>query len=315
MEAVRFYCGVNETVWNQHPVRPGPFTCISPVYGRKKRRVNGAHVPWRTQVIQDSGAFSDGPRQRLTFAAALERQIAHASRYEYAGQITHRASYDCLNGVDEHWQGDVRTKKRGTESTAWTAVELTIEAAHYIVQHRNDLGLILSAQGVSSEQYFDCAKAIIPLLDHSRDMLGLGGFCITGIMPKKIMPTFKRTVGLVVPYAASQGVKRIHIWGVLYAPALAELLHLCDRHHIALSTDNSGPSVRPARGQWGYADWTDTKYQRPCPEIRGVERARHVQFVRHWLENFRSTTYYHAIAQPKPVEPRIVQLPLFEMAA
>lgn len=312
MDDIRFYCGVTETTWNHHPVKVGPYACISPVYGRKQRRNNSVRVGSSAKVIQDSGAFSDGPHQRLTFAAALERQIKHAAKYGYADQITHRASYDCLNGVDEHWQGDVRTKKRGTEQTAWTAVDLTIEAAHYIVQHRNNLNLILSAQGVTSEQYFDCAKEIIPLLDKSRDWLGLGGFCITGMMPTQMMPVFEKTTSLVVPYAASQGVKHIHIWGVLHAPALGHLLRLCDKHHITLSTDNSGPSTRPVRGDWGYADWRDNDYERPPVETRGIHRALHVQAVRHWLKEFRSTSYYCEVSAPQP---KIVQLPLFEMAA
>lgn len=311
---IQFYCGLNERAWNHHPVAPGPLACVSPVYGKKCRRNNSVSVPAGVQVIQDSGAFSDGPKQRLTFAAALDRQIMHAKQYGYTAQITHRASYDCLNGVDENWQGDVRRKKRGTDKTAWTSVELTIEAAHYIVKHRNGLGLILSAQGVSSEQYLGCVKAIVPLLDTERDMLGMGGFCITGMMPKRMMPVFCKTASLVVPYAAKHGVKRIHIWGVLHAPALAVLLHLCDQHKIALSTDNSGPSTRPCFGNWGYADWTNLDYQQPPVEIRGLERACHVEAVRDWLSGFRFTQYYKEVAMPT-LDAKPIQLPLFELAA
>src|SRR5258708_3489297 len=88
-EAIRFYCGVSEQVWNHHPVAPGAYACISPVSGRhedtpESRRVNYVRIPPGTAVIQDSGAFSDGPRQRLSVEEALERQIAHAERFGYA---------------------------------------------------------------------------------------------------------------------------------------------------------------------------------------------------------------------------------------
>lgn len=303
--ALIFYCGINEKRWNHHPTAPGPYACISPVYGSKEstRRVNSVSVPSCTQVIQDSGAFSDGPTYRLTFEAALERQITHAIKYGYATQITHRASYDLL--IDEKWEDGIRSKRRWTEQEAISAVETTVNAAQYLVNHRNGTALILSAQGVSPTQYLDCARQIFPLLDNERDMLGLGGWCITGKLPRVMMPVFKQTMELVIPAAAHAGIRRVHLWGVLHAPALAQVLYLCDQHNILLSTDSSGPTTRPAFGSWGYADWTDLTYRRQPVEIRGIERARHVQATRDWLATFRDSSYYQAVAHPKLCQLRL----------
>lgn len=287
---VTFYCGVSEMVWNWHPTAPGPYTCISPVYGRSasKKRVNTVRIPTETEVIQDSGAFSDSWADRFSFEAALDRQIEHAERYDYVGKLTHRASYDLL--IDEVWTDGNRYKRRWSENDAEAAVDETVAAAEYIAKHRSNVGLILSAQGVTADQYLRCAERVIPYLE-AGDILGLGGWCITGKMPRVMMPTFRETIRIVVPYAARCGVKRIHIWGVIHAPALGELLWMCNQHEIALSTDSAGPSVRPAFGRWGYADWTDRNYKKPSTEILGLERARHVEAVRAWLSRLQSTRY------------------------
>src|SRR5579884_2497744 len=93
-EGIRFYCGIGEKQWNWWPVAPGPDACISPVYGNStaSKEINSVRVPEGVQVIQDSGAFSDGPGQRLNFADALKRQERHAERYGYTEQIEARAS-------------------------------------------------------------------------------------------------------------------------------------------------------------------------------------------------------------------------------
>lgn len=309
MTPLTFYCGLNEKRWNRHPVAPGEYSCVAPVYGSsaRTRRVNSVTVPAGSAVIQDSGAFSDNLGDRLTFAAALERQKRHADKYGYAQQITHRASYDLL--IDEVWTDGNRTKRRWTVEQAESAVEETVRAAEFLADHREGLRLVQSAQGVDAAQYLECVKRVIPTMDIQRDVLGLGGWCIIGKLPKVMQPVFKETVKAIIPYAASQGVKQVHIWGVLYAPALAALLHACDQYEIAVSTDSSGASTRPAFGSWGYADWTDVSYKRPPVETRGLERARHVEAVRNWLTNFRTSTYYCELSHP--VKP--IQMALFDM--
>ncbi len=294
---ISLYCGINEQRWNHHPVAPGPLACIAPVYGKtlQTKTCNRVCVPADTSIIQDSGAFSDGIGQRLSVEKALERQLDHAEHYHYAAQVTHRASYDLL--IDEKWEGGVRYKARWSEQDAEDAVMTTVDAAAYLASHRYGVKAILSAQGVSARQYLRCAEQIVPLMEQG-DIFGLGGWCITGKLPAQIMPVFRETMSVVIPFLGHEGVKRVHIWGVCYAKALGELLWLCDEHAIALSTDSSGPSVRPAMGEWGYAEWRNPLYIRPSVDVRGLERARHVEATRQWLRSFRSTSHY------APMRPR-----------
>jgi len=292
---VRFYCGVCEKKWNYHPVTPGAFACISPVKGSSVRTKskNSVYVPPGTNVIQDSGAFSDSWSSRLTFDAALQRQIDHATQYVYADLITHRASYYFL--IDEVWDEGNRHKRRWTVEAAEDAVSETIAAAEYLSCHRSGLGLVLSAQGVDARQYMECVEGVIPYIDVERDILGLGGWCVIGKLPKAMMPTFRETIRAVIPYSAGRGVKRIHIWGVVYPFALGELLWMCDQHGIALSTDSAGPTLTPVRDQWGFGDWRDNTYQRPQDtRLIGAERARHVAATIEWLDRLETTVYYQA---------------------
>jgi len=162
---IRLYCGITEKKWNHHPVLPGKYGCVSPVMGSsiKGRQESRIYVPSSVRVIQDSGAFCDGIDSRLSYKNALQRQIDHAEKYEYDGFITHRASYDLL--IDEKWNNDgVRRKERWTKDEAIRAVNETIESAYFIHQNRNGKNLVLSAQGVTLNQYMKCAEEISPLL-------------------------------------------------------------------------------------------------------------------------------------------------------
>lgn len=293
---IELYCGVNETIWNHHPVSPGKLACVSPVCGASERtkKENTVKLPKDTIVLQDSGAFCDGPQSRLSFFDALNRQIQHAKKYKYTEQISHVASYDLL--IDEKWIGEYRIKKRWSKEDARVAVEETIAAAKYISQNRhtipNNPSLVLSAQGVSVNQYVDCVNEICPMLQDG-DKLGLGGWCITGKMPAKILPSFYLIMEQVIPLAKKWGVKSIHIWGVIYSHALGPLLYLCNQNGINLSTDSAGPQVRPAAfGTWGYAEWKDSKYKIHPVETRGQEREKHVIQTRKWLSEFEKTKWY-----------------------
>ena len=286
-EAIRLYCGICEDDWNGQPVRVGPLACVSPVYGRtlQTKSVNYVRIAPETRVvIQDSGAFCDGPGQRLTFAAAHKRQVEHAARFDYDWRLSHRASYDML--IDEHWGTDGRRSKcRWTENEAWEACIETIRAAAFLSAHREGIPCILSAQGITASQYLKCVQGILPYL-RDGDMLGLGGFCIVGLQ-HRLLPIFRQVIHEVVPFVASEGVKHIHLWGCLYAPALGELLYLCDQHCINLSVDSVGPSLRPVFGRWGYSFWTNRAYRRPPLSALGRHRMLHVYLVRRWLQAFR----------------------------
>ena len=351
--AIGLYCGIGERQWNHHPVACGAQACISPVVGNAEKRVNAVAVPADTEVFQDSGAYSDACLQlkqspltlfalkqaRCSFKEALRRQEDHAVAYGYARQIKARASYDVL--IDETWTEDeatglvTRMKKRWSETEAEAAVLETVAAAAYLNKHRNGIACIMSAQGVSARQYLTCAQKIIPYL-WPGDIFGLGGWCITGRMPAQMMPVFRETMHLVIPFLGQEGITRAHIWGVCYTPALGELLWLCDQYGIQLSTDSVGPAKKPTQGQWGYGSWRmkDGTYTRPdvlesCQHVdsqgkkvptctldtycRGLERARHVTLTREWLADFRvrETRYYRYV----PMKAKPIQLTLTGLAS
>jgi hypothetical protein len=293
---IQLYCGVGETSWNRHPVDTGGYACISPVQGRTIRTLKENRVPkqWGdTRVIQDSGAFQDSWSTRLTFEAALERQIKHAAKYNYAGNIDYRVSYDLL--IDECWNADgERSKRRWTVTEAHEAVKVTIAAAEYLAVNRHGLNLILSAQGVDAKQYMDCVIPVIGCMDTTRDSLGLGGWCIIGTRPKQMMPVFRETIASVIPCAAKRGVQKVHIFGVIYPPALGELLWMANEHGITVSTDSTSPANHPFRGQWGYGSWRDNSYQRAHVDLRGAERARHVSLTRAYLTQLENEPEYRA---------------------
>ncbi len=315
-EDVRFYCGLaGEKDWNHHPMEPGPYTCIAPVYGRtvQTKRINNTTVHNDTQVLMDSGAFSDRLGDRLSFQDAMHRQIAHAYQYRYVDQVSHIASYDLL--IDEKWQDGERSKVRWSKDEAEFAVRETVAAAQFLAGQRKRLleifghpiGLALSAQGVEVKQYLKCAQKIVPLMEPG-DMFGLGGWCITGLLPDAILPSFKDIMDEVIPFLGSEGVERIHIWGVIFPEALCYLLNLCDQWNIKLSTDSAGPAVNPVRGNWGYGSWRDSKYKVPAilesckvldelgnkapacaagTRCRGLDRRLHVRLTRDYLAHLR----------------------------
>jgi len=293
MEHIRLYTGLCETTYNHHPVAPGPYACISPVYGRAKTYETRVTVPPECVIIQDSGAFSDNRFKRKTFQEALDRQEKHAADYGYAERISHRATYDLL--IDEVWVNGNRFKRRWSEGDAIDAVNETVAAAQFLTHNRNGLNLIISAQAVTAPQYLDCAKQLIPHMQDG-DWFGFGGWCITGLMPAIMMPVLRETVKTVIPFLGREGVKHVHIWGVIYPKALGILLHECDQYGITLSTDSVGPHMKPTRDKdWGYGTWRDNSYKAHPVETRGLERARHVSLTRDWLNSFRQTPYYKPV--------------------
>lgn len=289
---IEFYCGVNEKRWNRGPVVPGSHVCISPVHGKvsNEQHKNRVKIPIDSIVMQDSGAFSDGPDNRLDFYSALERQLQHADEFGYSGQVQYRASYDWL--IDEVWENGVRRKKRWTVLDAEKAVQVTTDAAYWLSRNRSNIGLVLSAQGVDAKQYYDCAQKVLDCIDPQTDILGFGGWCIIGKMPKVMMPVFRKTILSCIPLAARHGIQKIHIWGVLYPHALGELLYVCDQYGILVSTDSSGPIYNPRVGNWGYGDWRSLSYKSAPLDKMWIHVVIHIKLVRCWLKHFRSTQYY-----------------------
>lgn len=289
---VKLYVGICETDWNGFTI---PATigqaCVSPISGRtaKTQKENRVRIPEGVAVIQDSGAFSDSWATRLSLPAALERQRAHAEKQGYAHQLTHRASYDLL--IDETWQDGKRSKKRWTYQDAVAAVDATVAASQFAAAERdNGIGLIQSAQGVEPGQYLDCVGQIVPYINPDTDKLGLGGWCILGIR-RELAPVFEETIKQVIPFAAKQGVKALHIWGVIYPPALGLLLWWADEHGLSVSTDSTSPALQMIWGNWGYSEWRrDIAYI--ASGRMGAARAIHSCQTKHYLAQLRSTTHY-----------------------
>lgn len=287
---IRLACGIGEQTLNHHKVDVGPFACIAPIYGVRKKVVNRVSVLPGTKVIQDCGAFSDAcitlqeerrslnliRTYRLSFKEALKRQEAHAKQFRYEDQIIARASYDVL--IDETWSEQIdgtlsRIKKRWSETEAELAVEETVAGAAYLHHHRNGIPCIFSAQGVTPDQYLRCAQKIVPFFRES-DTFGFGGWCILGKKPY-LLPMFRETIQLVIPFLAREGIKKVHIWGVCWPKALAEFVYLCDQYDIDPQTDSMGPSTRPTNKhrEWGYGSQKRKNYQ-PAPILdscRGID--------------------------------------------
>lgn len=287
-EDIRFFCGLSETNWNRLEPAPGRDICISPINGKTDKRETTPLVLTGSRVLSDSGAFSDSPKQRLTPNKALKHQMDHAQKYHYADKIALLGTYDLL--IDETWNDDVRTKRRWTLPDAEQAVTETVQNARWLDKHRTGIPLVLSAQGVDAHQYLLCVEMLVDSFQAS-DALGLGGWCVVGRIPAQMMTTFRQTMDLVLPFIASQGIDKVHIWGVIFPPALSYLLHVAEQYHISVSTDSTGPKLYPVFGKWGYGSWRDAGYKqkRPSGVALGLDRIRHVRFTRDWLNTFHES--------------------------
>lgn len=329
---ILFYCGLNERYWNHHTVEPGAYVCIAPFTSRQdktgtKRLLSKTNVlideTRVNHIMVDSCAFSERievqggvivKNERLSFNDALQRQIAHAYEFRYAHLVEAIVSYDLL--IDETWVDGVRSKQRWSVEAAEFAVTETISAAQYLASQRQRIDhtfghpvhLVLSAQGVNTEQYARCAAEIVKVM-RPDDIFGLGGWCIAGLLRHAMLPAAAEILPRVFEVLGRAGVKRVHVFGVILPALLGFLLYLCDRSGLHLSTDSAGPCVEPARNaSWGYGSWSNPKYKpakvlASCrtldaagnkaptciPETfcTGMERIRHVTLTRDYLAHFR----------------------------
>lgn len=196
-------------------------------------------------ALLDSGAFSDAPEARLAPAQALDRQLrwerSAAKKWGRPGwQATYLVRYDRL--IDETWMAGQRHKRRWSVAEADWAVAETVDAAAYLASRRERLAprqLVLSCQGVDAPQYEACVRSVLSYATPA-DVIGLGGWCVLGRW-RSWLPTFWATCWRVLPEIAAAGVSRVHIFGVLYQPALGGLLWLADQHGLTVSTDSSAP--------------------------------------------------------------------------
>jgi hypothetical protein len=235
------------------------------------------------RYLLDSGAFSDPPEQRLTPASALDRQLGWEARASDAWGVACPAealvSYDLL--IDEVWTAGQRTKRRWSVTDAERAVQETVTAAAYLSTQRATLAprrLVLACQGVDAGQYAECVTAV---LDHATpaDWIGFGGWCILGRW-QSWLGEFRRMLARCVPRIAAAGLRRIHLFGVLWEPALASLLWLADQFGIAVSTDSTAPVLAATRGNACKAG------------VRAPGWRQNVAWWQHRLANLRTSRWY-----------------------
>jgi hypothetical protein len=252
----------------------------------------------RVTALLDSGAFSDPPPRRLDPERALERQLAwerRATAFWPPGspwRAEALVSYDRL--IDEIWTpgpdglGLARHKRRWTVAAAEGAVRETVEAARYLVAQRVRLAprrLVLACQGVDAVQYRECVAEVLKVTTPG-DWLGLGGWCVLGRWRRRWLPAFWETLHACLPLVSSAGIRRVHVFGVLWPQALGGLLWLADRHGLAVSTDSSAPLLA--------ATWPD-------PKKAGVRAATYRGNVAWWrrrLATLRGSPHYRAPPRP-----------------
>lgn len=353
LKGVTFFTGIGEKYFNHHEVYTGLNACVSPVTGRggilkkdgkpvldrygnpkkKKQRENQVSIPADvTTLIYDCGAYSDTTYYRLSDEESLERQLAHMRKYNAIrpDRKIYIASHDLLVDEQANAEGE-REKNRMNPDLAVFAVRETIKAAEYINGRRDYIAeqtgqpahLIISAQGSDADQYLYCSEKILPFINPDTDIFGLGGWCILG-RQTSLMATYRETISRLVPLLKRWKIKKIHIWGVCYAPALCELIYAInhdeygnpeqEKNLIEISCDSVGPTTRITKphkrnglhSAYGYSSWRNNNYLIPpvldscrhldengnkaptcSPSIycRGNERKKHVIDTTYWLAN------------------------------
>lgn len=204
----------------------GPVCCSAAYHPPRWPAADAAGV----HLLLDSGAYTDR-MTRLSMRGALLRQFAWENeatrRWGVQVQAEALASYDRLMSHD----GDPDAARR---------VEETVWAARYLASQRRWLGsrrLVLAVQGSSVRQYLDCTRRVLQVA-RGEDWVGLGGWCVVGRQQGLLGP-FAATMAAVLPVIAAAGISRVHLFGVLWLPALGHLQWLCDRYGLEVSTDSS----------------------------------------------------------------------------
>jgi hypothetical protein len=247
MSGVRLYVGADAVTVQRRRCYLTGRRCFSAAH-TPRARYPARLVPF-VRGLLDSGAFTDvATDKRLTPADALRRQLQWetlaAAKWDAPYISEAIVSYDRL--IDEKHVAGRRKKCRWSVADAAAAVAETVHAAQYLAAHREELRprkLVLACQGVDAQQYEDCVRQVLQVATPA-DWIGLGGWCILGWF-RTWIPVFWEAARRVLPLIAAAGVRRVHIFGVLYRPVLAPLLWLCDSLGLTLSTDSSAPILAP----------------------------------------------------------------------
>jgi hypothetical protein len=293
--AVRLFVGGDPARIRGAPVALHGDRCFTAAAGRVRQRLD----PARVRVLLDSGAFSDPPARRLDPERALSRQLRWEARATESWGAPCRAhalvSYDRL--IDEKWLGTRRRKERWMVAEADAAVRETVEAARYLAAQRARLAprrLVLACQGVDAAQYAECVAGVLEVA-RPGDWLGLGGWCVLGRWRRRWLPAFWATLHAALPRIAARGVGHVHVFGVLWLPALGGLVWLADRHGLTVSADGSAPLLAATRPDGRKAG------------LRAAGWRANVAWWRRTLGALRATAHYR---RPPHVGATWRQLPL-----
>jgi hypothetical protein len=204
-------------------------------------------------IMLDSGAFQDIRTQdRLTFEGALQRQLDFERDQDFFANYL--VSYDRIVDESPTVQGQ-RKKRRVVGQTADRYVQETVDAAKYLADQRDNLSprrLILSNQGVSPDQYIDCVKEVLKFAEPS-DVIGFGGFCIIGQIPKYTADYFE-VLKRALPLLRRRRIRRIHIFGVGVFKVLIKTHVICSRVGITPSYDTSSLELNAVFGRAFHPD-------------------------------------------------------------
>lgn len=241
---MQYYVSKNNNKLNRREFTPELINnrvCLNPLYKvQLKRKVN---------VLLDSGAFQDTKYQsRVSFARALGRQLEFETHSKFEAESI--VSYDRMVDEAASPEGRGKNKRRVSYYTGERYVAETIDAAKYLADQRRDLRprrLILSAQGVTSPQYLRCVKEILRFAEPT-DILGLGGFCIIGQVPR-LKKQYYKVLEAALPMVKRKGLKRVHVFGVGHFGVLVRTHMLCRSYGIIPSYDTSSYEFNSVLGR------------------------------------------------------------------
>lgn len=274
---ITLYIGGQSSITQGEKQDLGGYRCFTAAYSKNYPEVSSAIG------LLDSGAFNDPPDKRLTPEAALLRQLnweARASKKLNKEWTSYAiASYDLP--INEFWITQRWLQGCWSMTDTKQAVDITINAAKYLASQREYLSsrhLILGCQGVNVEQYSSCVARVLDV-SVMGDWIGLGGFSALG-RARRWLPGFCEILHQCIPIIAKSPVRHIHLYGVLWEPALATLLWICDFYGLSASCDSSRPIL-----DCTYSD----------PKRAGVKHSYWRENVKWWqskMANMRSSKFY-----------------------
>jgi hypothetical protein len=248
---MEYFVSKNHDRLNKKPFAPESISqriCLNPSYP-----VSLQDGGTDTTILLDSGAFQDtGGKRRLTPQGALNRQLEYEAKRGFLADFL--VSYDRIVDESPTVRGE-RRKRRVGRGAADRYVEQTIAAAKYLADHREELRprrLVLSNQGVSPNQYINCLTEVLKFAEPD-DVIGLGGFCIIGQIPK-FTKSYFAVLERALPLLKKKRIRRVHIFGVGVFKILIRTHVLCSRVGITPSYDTSSLELNAVFGRTFHPD-------------------------------------------------------------